>query len=345
MTNTGVHSSKLKLQNEARGYTKENNQYKLALDWDMSWAGGAGALYSTVEDLYKWNEALFSGKVLQEKSLTAGLTPVTLNNGKKPGNANYGYGWALGNYRGQEVVEHGGGLHGFLSQLARYPKENVTVAILTNITPAEVNLASNTIAEFLLWEKMVDQESSEVNSSVSEDVNQYTGRYDFQNGAVMIITAENNTLFAQLSGQQKFPIFPSGEGAYFWKVVDAKIQFVKNANGEVEYGNFEQSGNKLKVPKLKEETIVSIDKALYKLYSGKYDYGEGVMITITTENDRLFAQATNQPKVEISPFSELEFMVKELNARLLFVKNPDGKVSKFILDMGGQKKDVVRLAE
>jgi hypothetical protein len=247
----------------------------------MSWAGGAGALYSTVEDLYKWNEALFNGKVLHEKSLKAGLTPVLLNDGKKPGNATYGYGWALADYRGQDIIEHGGGLHGFLSQLARYPEENVTVVLLTNITPPEVNLSSNTIAQFLLWEKMEKQKSMEVNTAVSEDVDQYAGRYDFQNGAVMIITAENNNLFAQLTGQQKFPIFPSGEGEYFWKVVDAKIQFIKNAGGEVEYGNFEQNGNKLKVLKLKDEPIVSIDKALYTLYSGKYDYGNNMFITIT----------------------------------------------------------------
>ena len=37
-----------------------------ALDWDMSWAGGAGALYSTVGDLFRWNEALFGGRVVNE---------------------------------------------------------------------------------------------------------------------------------------------------------------------------------------------------------------------------------------------------------------------------------------
>ncbi|MEO7992652.1 MAG: serine hydrolase, partial [Chryseolinea sp.] len=58
MTNTGVHSSTLNLQNEAKGYTKENGQYTMATNWDMSWAGGAGALYSTVEDLAIWNEAI-----------------------------------------------------------------------------------------------------------------------------------------------------------------------------------------------------------------------------------------------------------------------------------------------
>jgi hypothetical protein len=68
-------------------------------------------------------------------------------------------------------------------------------------------------------------------------------------------------------------------------------------------------------------------------------------VAITTEGDKIFAQATNQPRFEIFPISEEEFTVKELNAKLLFVKEPDGKVSKFVLDMGGQKKDVVRMAE
>jgi hypothetical protein len=192
---------------------------------------------------------------------------------------------------------------------------------------------------------MEKQKANVVNTSVSEDVSQYAGRYDFGNGAVMIITAENNNLFAQLSGQQKFPIFPSGEGEYFWKVVEAKIAFVKNANGEVEYGNFEQNGNKLRVAKMNEEVIVSIDKALYALYSGKYDYGNNMIITISTESDKIFAQATNQPRFEILPISEQEFTVRELNAKLRFVKEPDGKISKLILDMAGQKKDVVRMAE
>jgi CubicO group peptidase (beta-lactamase class C family) len=345
MTSTGVYTSKLNLPYEAKGYTKEKGKYILAPNWDMSWAGGAGALYSTVEDLYTWNEALFSGKVLQEKSLKAAFVPVVLSNGEKPANANYGYGWSFDDYRGQDIIEHGGGLHGFISQLARYPEENVTVVLLTNITPPEVNMSSNVIAEYLLWEKMEAQKANVVNAALSEDVNQYVGRYDFQNGAVMIVTVENNNLFAQLTGQQKFPIFPAAEGEYFWKVVPAKIAFVKNANGEVAYGNFEQNGNKLTVTKLKDETIVAIDKAIYPLYTGRYDYGNSMIITISTEKDKLFAQATNQPRFEILPISENEFTVRELNAKLLFVKEPDGKVGKFIFDMAGQKKDVVRMVE
>ena len=56
-------------------------------------------------------------------------------------------------------------------------------------------------------------------------------------------------------------------------------------------------------------------------------------------------QATNQPKFEILPLSEKEFTIRELNAKLLFVKEADGKISKLVLDMAGQKKDVAILLE
>ena len=73
MENTGIHYAGIKLENEAKGYSRNNNKYEEALNWDMSWAGGAGAIYSTVDDLLKWNQALYGGKVLNEKSLACGI--------------------------------------------------------------------------------------------------------------------------------------------------------------------------------------------------------------------------------------------------------------------------------
>ena len=52
----------------AIGYSFTDEKFAPALDWDMSWAGGAGALYSTVGDLFRWNEALFGGRVENEAS-------------------------------------------------------------------------------------------------------------------------------------------------------------------------------------------------------------------------------------------------------------------------------------
>ena len=75
MTNTGVYRTNLALKHEALGYSYEEHKFQRAVNWDMSWAGGAGALYSTAEDLYRWNEGIFNGKVLSEASLKAAFTP------------------------------------------------------------------------------------------------------------------------------------------------------------------------------------------------------------------------------------------------------------------------------
>ncbi len=343
MNNTGVHTSTLTLTNEAKGYGKPGGKYEKALNWDMSWAGGAGALYSTVGDLFLWNEALYNGKVLNDKSLEAAFTSVKLNNGKVPPSGEYGYGLVLRKYRDLSVVEHGGGLHGFISQLSRFPEEKFTAVILTNISPPEVDMNANDVAQFYFWEKMAKQPSYSAQSYAGQDLKPYEGRYDFRNGAVMTITSEKNELFAQLSGQSRFPIFPSAPDEFFWKVVEARIKFIRNEQGEVTGGHFVQNGNEIDVPKMKEEKIVSIDPVLYKNYTGKYDYGNNFHITVTTENNKIFAQGTNQPRLEIFPVSEKEFVIMDINARIIFVEGPDGKVNKLNLDMGGQKKDAPKI--
>ncbi|SKC66697.1 serine hydrolase [Ohtaekwangia koreensis] len=343
MYNTGVYATWISLDKEALGYTRENDSYLLALNWNMNWAGGAGALYSTVEDLYKWNEAVFHGKVLDEKSINAAFTSVVLNDGKTPSSGEYGYGWGMNTYRGLLSIGHSGGLHGFTSQLVRFPKENVTVVLLSNLVPPEVNMNPYTVAEYFLWDKMAKQNSYAVASVPDVDVSIYAGRYDFQNGAVMTITAEGKELFAQLSGQPKFPIFPSGPDEFFWKVVEARIKFIKDEKGTITHGHFVQGAFAIDAKKLKDDVIVSIKPELYTAYAGKYDYGNNIFITVTNENSKLFVQATNQPKYEIFPVSETEFTVKELNARLTFVREPAGKVSKLIVDLAGQKKESSRV--
>lgn len=340
MANTGYCHSNIKLENLARGYEKRGAAYFPAPVWDLSWAGGAGALYSTVDDLYKWNEALFSGKVISEKSLKSAFTPVRLNNGDLSTFGEYGYGWMMNDFRGLRRISHGGGLAGYVSELTRYPSENMTVVMLTNLLPSEQNLDPNTVASYYVWEKLAPRPPRVQGES---DLSKYPGRYDFGNGMVMIITAEDKRLFAQLTGQPKFEVFPQGSGEYFWKVVNAKIKFVQDSTGSVTHGDFEQNGMKLKVSKLPAQQIVTVDKNLYTKYSGKYNLGNNMVIDITAENDRIYVQATNQPRYEIYPVSETEFVLRESNSKLTFAPPDQGKSKKLILQMGERKIEAERL--
>ncbi|MBM3238951.1 DUF3471 domain-containing protein [Candidatus Poribacteria bacterium] len=341
MNDTGVHHWSAILEHEAAGYSYENGKFQKALNWDMSRAGGAGALYSTVDDLYRWNEAVFNGKVLSESSLKAAFTPVTLNDGSKAnalGDGGYGYGWMFSEIRGLKEIAHGGGLNGFSTYLTRYPEQNFTVVVLTNCLPPPPDpgsLNAQDIAQIYLWKQMKSRESFATNTAVESSVyDAYVGRYGYPQGAILMVTKEGDRLFAQLTGQPKFEIFPRSETEFFWKVVDAQITFVKNENGEVTHAIHRQGGQEFEAPKLKEEVPANVDPAVYDAYVGQYDYGQFGIATVTKEGDHLFAQLAGQPRFEIFPRSETEFFLKVVEAQVTFVKNDEGKVVKAILHQG-----------
>jgi len=146
MTNTGVYRADLGLPHEALGYSLGTNGFTRALNWDMSWAGGAGALYSTVEDLYRWNEGVFNGQVLDAASLKAAFTPVKTQVNQVNSDSGYGFGWEIGRYRGLREIDHGGGLDGFSSYLLRLPDEKFTVVVLANALTGRKNADPHHVA-------------------------------------------------------------------------------------------------------------------------------------------------------------------------------------------------------
>jgi len=342
MKNTGVHYAGIKLEHEAKGYTKKGDTYEESLNWDMSWAGAAGALYSTVDDLLKWNQALYGGKVISEKSLKAALTPVVLNGDAQPP-GKYGYGLGLSSFRGTDIVGHSGGLHGFLTQLSYYPKEKMSVVMFTNTSEPEINFDPNKIAEAFLWNKLDTQASFAQSKVKPANLEQFAGRYELLNVGVLTVTTTDDKLFAQLSGQPKFEIFPSSEYEFFWKVVDARLKFVKDEKGAISQAILFQNGQELKASKLPEEKIVEIDPAILDNYTGKYRLNENVVVTIYKENNKLIAHPTDQPKLEMAPLSETDFVIKEINAKLSFVKGENGKATKIKLNMNGADSEMPRI--
>jgi CubicO group peptidase (beta-lactamase class C family) len=93
----------------------------------------SGAFLSSVIDLARWDSVLYTKSILTNESKQLMWTPVTLNNGKT---YSYGFGWTLGSIRGHQRVMHNGSLPGFKSGFLRYPKDHLTVIVLTNSTDA-----------------------------------------------------------------------------------------------------------------------------------------------------------------------------------------------------------------
>lgn len=181
MTNTGVYRALLGLPHEAMGYGLGTNGFKRALYWDPSWSGGAGALYSTVGDLYRWNEGIFNARALDAASLKAVFTPVKVTKGQVNSDTGYGFGWAVDRHRGLRVFHHGGSLPGFRSCLLRVPDEKFTVTTLANARPgrpgADAERLTDQLVEIFLADKLASLPI--VNTNVSpKSYDALTGRYD-----------------------------------------------------------------------------------------------------------------------------------------------------------------------
>ncbi len=91
---------------------------------DMSIPYAAGGLYSTVEDLYRWDQALYTDKLIPKNLRDQMFTPF--------GGFGYGYGWGIGKDGDRPVASHVGGVQGFSSFIARYPNDKVVIIVLGN---------------------------------------------------------------------------------------------------------------------------------------------------------------------------------------------------------------------
>jgi len=338
MNNTGVYTTTKVLDHEAYGYDIENGKIVKALNWDMTWAGGAGSLYSTAQDLYTWNEAVFNGKVLSAESMKAAFTPAVLNNGEK---TDYGFGWFMSDYRGSKFISHSGGLHGFLSNIAREPEEKTTVVVLCNSSqpPAGINPTSNSfsLAEYVLWKDMAKQSTIVSDIQVDEKIlASYIGRYDYGQGAILKITLEGKQLYAQMTGQPSYPIFPASDSEFNWKAVDASIKFVTDETGKVTHAIHHQNGQEIQAKKLQEEARISVDPSIFDGYTGKYDGGNNLIIVVTKEGDKLYMQAATLPKYQLIPTSATEYFTEEVKARFTFKPDETGKTNELSVNFEGQ---------
>jgi CubicO group peptidase (beta-lactamase class C family) len=342
MKDTGVYDNAAPPKGMAVGYSYVESKFTPALDWDMSWALGAGSLYSTVGDLFRWNEAYFNGKVLNESSFKAATTPVPLAAGTD--GWKYGYGLMMSELKRLPVISHSGGLNGWSSDLMRLPEQRCTVVVLGNALPAPQRLTpaaiSRALAEKLLADEIKKLPELVEDSTVDpKSFSEYVGRYDYQS-AIMTITSQDNQLFAQLTDQTKHRIYPSAKDQFFWKAVDAQITFVRDEKGNVTAARHSQNGASFQAPRLPEDTV-KLTPDEVEPFVGEYQYGPAVM-KITQDGAQLYAQLTGQPKFPIFPKSETEFEWRVVKAKVTFLQE-DGKVTKAKHEQGGVSFEAPKL--
>jgi CubicO group peptidase (beta-lactamase class C family) len=233
MKDSGYDSNSAIILHRASGYAPSAKGTIHAGYIDMSIPFSAGALYSTTEDLLRWEQGLMGGKLLSAASLAKMTTPFKND---------YAFGLAVHAVNGHKVIEHGGGIEGFNTDIAYYPEDKLTVVVLANLNGGVPETIANALAQVAHGEKVVlPSERKEITVSPAV-LGAYVGTYQLTPDFAIVVTFEGVQLMAQATGQPKFPLFAESETKFFLKVVDAEVEFFKNEKGEVTHLILHQGG-------------------------------------------------------------------------------------------------------
>ena len=134
--------------NRGYGYTIDSTGIHATDQSVTSATLGDGGVYTSVEDMAKWDAALYGDQILDQQRLAEAFTSALLTDGSKTG---YGYGWYVDSYRGERRLWHHGETSGFRNVIVRFPDKRFSVVILTNRNGGDPGKIADRIADLLLF--------------------------------------------------------------------------------------------------------------------------------------------------------------------------------------------------
>src|SRR5206468_11068338 len=179
---------------------------------------------------------------------------------------------------------------------------------------------------------------------------------------VLTVTREGDHLFVQRTGQAKLEVFPEGDGAFFYGVVDQSISFRPDGSGmvlhrtgmDIEATRVDaataQRASKLFDQRIAEQarprTAIDVDPNLFDRYVGYYELHPSCIVTISREGDKLFAQLTGGPKRRLLAASEREYFYKFIAAQqITFVGGGEEPATALVLHQEGRELPSRRVDE
>ncbi len=312
----------------ARGHSEG----KPVKNWDIGALVGAGALRSTPLDMVTLIEANLKpnnspiSKALQAsyKDRVATGTP----------DLSIGLGWHIWNRHDTEIIWHNGGTGGYMSFCGFSPARKMGVVVLTNS-----DFGLDEVGLHILDPKVELPEVKKVTKVDAAKLDEFVGYYEIRPEIVISITHEGDQMFAQVTGQPAVPVYAESDSKFFFKVVNAQLEFFRGADGKVTHLILHQNGDR-KCEKIDDykppaQVEVSVDPKILETYVGKYELKPGIDFDVKLEGGQLQVMLTGQPRFPVFAKAENKFFYKVVEAQLTFKKDESGKVDSVVLHQGG----------
>lgn len=200
---------------------------------------GAGGLYTTLNDLRKWDGNFYEPRVGGDAFLHTIHTPGVLTNGDT---LSYAFGLMLGDYRGLRTVRHSGGLMGFRAELVRFPDERFTVIVQCNQGDIDATALANGVADIYLADRLGERPQSQTRTAnrqerptltvAPETLRAFAGEYASEElGAVYSLSLQDGSLVVHHPLQGAIPLRAESQDE-FTGSGGLRFRFERSASGE-----------------------------------------------------------------------------------------------------------------
>jgi hypothetical protein len=254
-----------------------------------------------------------------------------------------GLAWHLKNSQERVIVWHNGATGGFHAYCAFNAAMKTGVVVLSNSTgdidDIGLHLLDPAIALREIEKPVVIEEAK---------LAALDGWYDL-GSAKLRVTHEGTQLFAQYSGQGRYPVFAKSSTLFVYRVVAASLEFEIGADGAVTQVTLHQNGKNLVAKRMpaaaapKERVEIAVDPKLLAEYAGRYKQSDVVVLDVKVKDGHLVIQLTGQQSFDAFGESPTQFFLKKLDAQLTFGRNEFGVVDKVVLHQGGEDQILPRI--
>jgi CubicO group peptidase (beta-lactamase class C family) len=247
-------------------------------------AAPAGAINSSAKDMAQWVRLMLGNGVFNGKRLVSekGFSELTRKQINITGPVDYGLGWFLRQWNGHKVVEHGGNIDGFNSQVAFMPDQKLGFVLLTNVTASSIGA----IAMSTIWKELVGVPTATTEAKATEpaaDPKKEAGKYILPGGPSFDVSWKDDKLVLTVPGQPPYPLeniggrryklgdpAPAGFFATFRPVKGKETEtelFIEQPQGNVALQKVAGDGAK-PTAATTDNSLISVDELLKKIIAG-----------------------------------------------------------------------------
>jgi CubicO group peptidase (beta-lactamase class C family) len=342
MTHTHFHDDAARIvPNRATGYSRAANGFRVAVRTYTDVVVGNAGVFTTVDDLLRWEQNFADVRVGDPALITEMQTPAIAMSDT----SGYGFGLVIARHRGLRTIGHGGGDEGRRTHVVRYPDHGVAIAVLCNLDDIDPELLARSIADILLSDRFPEPVVNATGTAAApvsvslQDLQSKVGLYrDPSDESVGRIFIRDGKLMASPNASESggFELTPIGPNRFVILGTPIVAEFVPPTLGKPQEIHVTGAGPKPTISQLI-TTSFTPSSAVLRAFEGTYTSDEvHGTYTVLARDSGLAIEIPGRADIPLEPLFTEAFSAGNWGV-VKFSRNPNGVVTAFTTQAAGMR--------